>query len=196
MREEFLAVISQERPIIKEVKKVITKEDKALEISAISERFAKAKAAFLVDFKGLDVEKVTKLRKLLRPIQAELKVVKNTLALRALKEHANFEGPFKDKMTGNNAFVFAYEDATAPAKALSQFVKDHEALLLKTGAMDGKALNEAQIKYLATLPGKNELRAKLLATLQGPQQKLVTVMSQVPGTFVRLLAAYKDKKGA
>ena len=99
-----------------------TREEKAIEVGKISERFGRAKAAFLVDFKGLDVEKITKLRKLLRPIQAELKVVKNTLALRALKEHEKFDGPLRDQFTGNNAVVFAYEDASAPAKAIAAFL--------------------------------------------------------------------------
>jgi large subunit ribosomal protein L10 len=173
-----------------------TREAKALEIKEISERFGKAKAAFLVDFKGLDVEKVTKLRKLLRPINSEFRVVKNTLAIRALKEHASFEAPLKDALTGNNAVVFAYEDASAPAKALSAFVKENEAVVMKSGAMDGKMLNEAQIKYLATLPGKPELRAKLLGTLQAPSQRFVSVLNAAPSAFVRLLAAYRDQKQA
>jgi large subunit ribosomal protein L10 len=178
------------------VKEVFTREDKAKEVSAISEKFAKAKAAFLVDFKGLDVENVTKLRKLLRPLNSELRVVKNTLALRAMKEHAEYDAPLNDKMQGNNAFVFAYDDASAPAKALAQFSKENEALVLKTGAMDGKALSEAQIKYLATLPGKNELRAMLLGAMNAPAQSFVSVLSQVPSSFVRVLAAYRDQKGA
>jgi large subunit ribosomal protein L10 len=175
---------------------MITRESKAEEIAEISERFGKAKAAFLVDFKGLSVDKVTKFRKILRPLQSELKVVKNTLALRALKDHQSFEAPLKDHFTGNNGVVFAYEDVSASAKAITGFVKENEELLLKTGAMDGKALNEAQIKYLATLPGKPELQAKLLGTLQGPAQKFVSLLNQVPSQFVRVLAAYKDKQGA
>lgn len=175
---------------------MITREQKALEVDDISGSFGRAKAAFLVDFKGLDVEKMTQLRKLLRPMQSELKVVKNTLAIRALQAHGNFDGALRDKFVGNNAIVFAYEDASAPAKALTAFAKDNEALVVKTGAMDGKALNEAQIKYLATLPGKPELQAKLLGTMQAPAQKFVATLNEVPSRFVRLLAAYRDQKGA
>lgn len=170
-----------------------TREQKALEISELSDRFAKAKAAFLVDFKGLDVERVTKLRKSLAPIKSEFRVVKNTLALRALKNHPQYESVLKDAFTGNNGIVFAYEDASASAKFLTGFMKENDALVMKTGAMDGKALNEAMVKYLATLPGKPELQAKLLGTLQGPMANLLGLMNNVPGTFVRLLAAYKDK---
>ena len=174
---------------------MITREQKGQEVADISNCFGKAKAAFLVDFKGLDVEKITALRKLLKPIQSELKVVKNTLALRALKDHTSYS-PLENHLTGNNAVVFAYEDVSAPAKALSAFSKDNEALVLKTGAMDGKGLNEAQIKYLATLPGKPELQAKLLGTLQGPAQKFVSTLNEVPSKFVRLLAACRDQKSA
>ena len=173
-----------------------TREKKSQEVEQISERFSRAKAAFLVDFKGLNVEKVTKLRMILQPINSEMRVVKNTLALRALKQHEKYDGALKDHFTGNNAVVFAYEDVSAPAKALALFSKDNEALVLKFGAMDGKALNEAQIKYLATLPGKPELRAKLLGTFQGPAQKFVSTLNEVPSKFVRLLAAYRDQKGA
>lgn len=173
-----------------------TREQKAQEVAEISERFARAKAAFLVDFKGLDVEGITKLRKLLRNNQSEMKVVKNTLAIRALSEHEKFGTPLKSHLTGNNAVVFAYEDVSAPAKALTAFAKENEALVLKTGAMDGRGLNEAQIKYLSTLPGKPELQAKLLGTLQAPMQKMVATLNEVPSKFVRLLAAYRDQKGA
>ncbi len=173
-----------------------TREQKAQEVAEISERFSRAKAAFLVDFKGLDVESITKLRKLMRNAQSELKVVKNTLAIRAVQEHEKYGTPLKDHFKGNNAVVFAYEDVSAPAKALAAFAKENEALVLKTGAMDGRGMNEAQIKYLATLPGKPELRAKLLGTLQAPSQKFVATLNEVPSKFVRLLAAYRDQKGA
>lgn len=171
-----------------------TREQKAQEVSVISDRFAKAKAAFLVDFKGLDVERVTKLRKALAPIKSEFRVVKNTLALRAIKNHPNFATALENAFKGNNGVVFAYEDASAAAKFLMGFVKDNEALVMKTGAMDGKQLNEAMIKYLATLPGKPELQAKLLGTFQGPMTGFVRLLNNVPGSFVRLLAAYKDQK--
>lgn len=173
---------------------MITRQDKALEIKEISERFGRAKAAFLIDFKGLNVEKATSLRKNLLQLQSELRVVKNTLAKIALKEHSSYDSALTDAFTGNNGVVFAYEDPSASAKALTAFIKDNEELVLKTGAMDGKALSEAMIKYLATLPSRPELQAKLLGTFQGPMATMLGLMNNVPGTFVRLLAAYKDKQ--
>lgn len=175
---------------------MITREDKAQEISSLSERFGRAKAAFLVDYKGMNVESVTKLRKILRPIQAEMKVVRNTLALRALKDHPQMEGALKDALVGTNAIVFAYGDAAAPAKLLADFTKEVEILQIKSGAMDGQTLSEAKIKYLATLPSKAELQAKLLGVLQAPMSKFLGTLQAVPGGFVRVLAAHKDKQGA
>jgi large subunit ribosomal protein L10 len=173
---------------------MMTRQDKAQQVQEIAERFGRAKAAFLVDFKGLNVEKTTKLRKTLVSLKSEMRVVKNTLARLALKEHSNYEGALKDSLTGNNGIVFAYEDASASAKALTAFIKDNEELVMKTGAMDGKKLDEAMVKYLATLPGKPELQAKLLGTLQGPMATLLGLMNNVPGTFVRLLAARRDQQ--
>ena len=173
---------------------MMTRAHKAEEISTISEKLGKAGATFLVDFKGLNVEEITTLRKSLQPIQSEMKVVRNTLAKRALKDHPEMEQALSDKFTGTNALVFAYGDASASAKALSEFAKEAEELVLKSGVMDGKPLDEAQIKYLATLPGIDELRAKFLAVLTAPMSKFLGTLEAAPAGFVRVLNAYKETK--
>lgn len=173
---------------------LITREDKQQEVTNLSDKFGRAKAAFLVDFKGMDVESVTKLRKQLHPIKAEMKVVRNTLAIRALESHPAIKPALADKLVGTNAIVFAFEDPSASAKALSKFGEDVEAFELKTGVMDGAALDKAGIKYLATLPGKNELRAQMLGVLSAPMTKFLGTLQAVPGGFVRVLAAHKDKQ--
>ncbi len=175
---------------------MITREHKAKEIAGISERFGKSKAAFIVDFKGMSVEKVTSLRKQLAPLDAEMKVVRNTLALRALKDYPEMDSALNDKFVGTNAIIFAYGDAVSPAKALSDFAKEAEELTIKTGVMDGKGLSEAQIKYLATLPGKDQLRAQLLGLFNAPMQKFLGTLQAVPAGYVRVLAAYRDTKNA
>lgn len=172
---------------------LITREEKAAEITSLSEKFGRSKAAFLVDFKGMDVESVTKLRKTLKPINSEMKVVRNTLAIRALSDHPTIKPVLENKLVGTNAIVFAYEDPSASAKTLSAFAKDVEAFQLKSGVMDGSALDEAGIKYLATLPGKNELRAMLLGTLAAPMTKFLGTLQAVPGGFVRVLNGQKEK---
>jgi large subunit ribosomal protein L10 len=172
---------------------MMTRERKAQEISALSERFGRAKAAFLVDYKGLNVEQVTKLRKGLSPVESEMKVVRNTLAVRAAMERPEYK-EFSDSLVGTNAIVFAYGDPSASAKVLQEFQKDMENLQVKSGIMDGKNLSEDQVKYLATLPGKNELRALLLAGLQAPMSKFLGTLQAVPGGFARVLNAYKEQK--
>lgn len=173
---------------------MITRADKAAEIASLSEKFGKSKAAFLVNFKGMSVEQVTTLRKKLVPVESEMKVVRNTLAVRALLDHPKSEG-IKDDFVGNNAIIFAYGDAAASAKALSDFAKDVELLQLKSGVMDGQRFDANGVKALASLPSKDVLRAMLLGTLQAPMSKFVGTLNAVPSGFVRVLAAQKDKLG-
>lgn len=175
---------------------MITRADKAQEIASLSEKFGRAKAAFLVDFKGMSVEQVTMLRKKLVPTESEMKVVRNTLAIRALMDHPQAESAIKDSFVGTNAIVFAYGEAPASAKALDEFAKEVELLQLKVGVMEGQKLDTNGIKALANLPSKDTLRAMLLGTLQAPMSKFVGTLNAVPSGFVRVLAAHKDKQGA
>ncbi len=172
---------------------LITREDKHTEITSLSEKFGRSKAAFLVDFKGMDVESVTKLRKTLKPIQAEMKVVRNTLAIRALIDHPTMKPVLEDKLVGTNAVIFAFEEPSATAKALTNFGKDVEAFQLKSGVMDGAALDAKGIQALATLPGKNELRAMMLGVLSAPMTKFLGTLQAAPAGFVRVLNAQKEK---
>ena len=173
---------------------MMTKAKKVEEIKTLSEKFGKSKAAFLVDFIGMNVDEVTQLRKKLTPVDAEMRVVRNTLAKLAIKDYPEIDEAISSNFVGNNAIVFAYEDVSASAKVLSEFSKDVEQLKLKSGVMDGKALDENGVKYLATLPSKPELQAMLLSTFLAPMSKLVRTFNEVPSSFVRTLNAYKDTK--
>tara|TARA_B100001248_G_C27399644_1_gene469057 strand:- start:11268 stop:11798 length:531 start_codon:yes stop_codon:yes gene_type:complete len=172
----------------------ITRADKEQIISSVAERFGRAKAAFLVNYKGMSVEQVTNFRKKLNESNSEMKVVRNTLALRALKDFPGEKEALEKELIGTNAFVFAYDDASASAKAISEFAEDVEHLELKSGVMDGAGLDEARIKYLATLPPLDVLRAQFLGVLQAPASKFVGTLAAVPGGFVRVLNAYKEKQ--
>lgn len=174
---------------------MITREQKAQQISALSERFGKAKAAFVADFQGLTVEQVTNLRKKLFTVNAEMKVVRNTLAKLALKDHPEADQAISGIFVGTNAVIFAYDDVSASAKALTEFSKDIEKFKVKSGVMEGKALNEQSIKALATLPSKEVLRAQLLGTFQAPASSFVRVLNAVPSGLLNVLNAYKDTKG-
>lgn len=169
------------------------RSQKAQQISFISERFSKAKAAFLVDFKGMTVEQVTNLRKSLRKENSEMRVVRNTLAKLALKDHPAISEAISEDLVGTNAVVFAFGDASAPAKTLSSFAKDIEVMQLKGGVMEGKKLSAESIKYLATLPSKEVLRAQLLGLMQAPAAKFVRTLAAAPSGFLTLLNAKKEK---
>ena len=174
---------------------MLTRAQKAERISNLSTDLSRAKATFLVDFNGMNVEQVTNLRKDLRKVHSEMKVVRNTLAKLALKDHPETGAALEGEFVGTNAFVFAYEDASASAKALAEFSKVVEKLKLKTGVMEGQKLDEARIKYLATLPGKDELRAQLLSVMLMPATNAVRVMNAIPSGFLNVMNAYTDSKG-
>ena len=168
---------------------MMTRATKEQEIKALSDKFQKAKAAFLVDFKGMKVEQVTQLRKKLHPTESEMKVVRNTLARRALKGFPEMEKAISGSFKGTNAIVFAYGDVSASAKLLSTFAKDVELLQLKTGVMDNQAMDASRITYLATLPSKDVLRAQFLGVLQAPASKLARTLNEVPASLARVLNA-------
>lgn len=167
---------------------------KEQEVAEIAERFSKAKATFLVDFKGMNVEQVTNLRKNLFKQKAEMRVVRNTLAKRALKNHPEADKALSDAFVGTNAIVFAFGDASASAKSLAEFGKDVETMDIKIGFMDGQQLDKDMVKYLATLPSIEVLRAQLLGTFAAPMQKFVSTLAAPATQFVCLLSAYKNKQ--
>lgn len=170
------------------------RSDKENVVKSMLDHMSRAKAAFIVDFKGLNVEQVTSLRKKLRGINAEIKVVRNTLARRAIATDPKRESVFKDQLTGSNAFVFAYDDVSATAKLIADFAKDNEKLQLKIGEMEGQSLDRKRIEALAKLPSKDVLRAQLLGLFNAPMTKFVGTLAAVPGGFVRVLNAHKLKQ--
>jgi large subunit ribosomal protein L10 len=157
---------------------MITRADKEQEIKEIAALFAKSKGAFIVDYKGIKVEQVTNLRKKLHASESEMKVVRNTLAKRALKDYPAIEKALSNSMRGTNAIVFSYGEVNATAKTLGDFAKDVEVLQIKTGVMGEEALDENKIKFLATLPGKDQLRAQFLAVLQAPGTQLARCLNE------------------
>lgn len=157
---------------------MMTREVKEQEVKFVVDQLNKSNGAFIVDFKGLKVEQVTSLRKLLNKSESEMKVVRNTLAKRALKDFPKLDAALSSTLKGTNALVFSYGEVNATAKALADFAKENELLQIKTGVMDGEALDAAKIKFLATLPGKDQMRAMFLGVLQAPGSKLARCLNE------------------
>ena len=136
-----------------------------------------AKAAVLVDYRGLTVEEDTKLRKNLREAGVQYKVYKNTLINFAV-QGTEFEELSKH-LEGPTAIAISKEDATAPARVLFNFSKDAQALELKAGVVDGTYYDEEGIKVIATIPSREELLSKLLGSMQSPITNFARVIKQI-----------------
>jgi large subunit ribosomal protein L10 len=162
-------------------------------VGSIKEKFDRMTSAVFLDFKGLDVATVSKLRDEFRKSGVEYKVVKNTLVKKAI-EHHGWAKNLKTTLTGMTGIAFSFEDPSAAAKVVKDFRKTNEKLKVKAGLIEGQVLaGEAVETQLATMPGKNELRAMLLATLQAPAQQLLAQMNAPMQNFVYLLKAKEDK---
>ncbi|MCR4301406.1 MAG: 50S ribosomal protein L10 [Sulfuricaulis sp.] len=171
----------------------LTLDEKKAVVAEVSGKLTDAQAAMLAEYRGLSVAQMTVLRRKAHEGKVYLRVVKNTLARRAV-EGTSFEC-LKDQMSGPLAFAVS-TDPVLVAKILSEFAKDNEALKIKAGAMGGKLMTLAQIQALAVLPGREQLLAMLLGTMQAPVRTFVQTLNEVPTKFVRALAAVRDAKAS
>ena len=170
---------------------------KNAQIGEIKGRFDKMTSAVLLDYKGMTVEAVTKLRAEFRKAGVEYKVVKNTLVKHALKDAA-YHGKLEDALVGMTGIAWSYEDPSAAAKVVKAFRKDAagEKLQIKAGLVEGSVLTaDAVENQLATMPGKDELRAMLLATFQAPLQQFVALLQAPAQNLVYVLAAKEREAG-
>lgn len=158
----------------------LNREDKQAVVAEISAQVAKAQTMILAEYRGIAVGDLTKLRAKAREQKVYLRVLKNTLARRAV-EGTTFAG-LAEQMTGPLIYGIS-EDAVAAAKVVNDFAKTNDKLVIRSGAFDGKVLDKAEVQALANIPSRDELLAKLLGVMQAP----------VSG-FARALAALAEKK--
>ena len=169
----------------------LNRQAKAAMIEEVSALVAKAESIIVAEYRGVDVDSVTRLRKEARSQGVQLRVLKNTLARRAVND-TPFSG-LADKMVGPLVYGFS-SDPVSAAKVLSNFAKSNDKLVVKAGAMPNVVMDEAGVKALATLPSREELLAKLMATMQAPIGQFVRTLNEVPARFVRTVAAVRDAK--
>jgi len=167
-------------------------EQKQAVVAEVAAQLAKAQAVIVAEYRGLDVGAVSGLRAKARKSGLYLRVLKNTLARRAVKGT-----PF-EQLSGHMSGPLMYgiaQDPVSGAKVLAEFAKEHERFVIRGGAMANALMSVKDVRSLASLPGRAELLATLAGTLQAPLAKLARTLNEVPGKFVRTLAALRDVRG-
>jgi large subunit ribosomal protein L10 len=167
-------------------------EQKQAVVAEVSAEVARAQAIVLAEYRSLPVGNMTELRKRARNAGVYLRVLTNTLARRAVAE-TPFVG-LTEKMVGPLAYGIS-ADPVAVAKVLHEFSRENvDKFVIKAGAMPNAVMTPQQVAELARMPSRNELLAKLLGTMQAPIAKLARTLNEVPGKFVRTLAAVQEQK--
>jgi large subunit ribosomal protein L10 len=171
----------------------MNKTEKQELIDDLHQEFGKSPHAIVVDFRGLSVPAVTEFRRKVRHAGSRYRVVKNTLALRAIKD-TPLEG-LSAKFENTTGVAYTGTDPVALAKVLVDFAKEHPALVVKGGVVSGTQMLDADgVKALSTMPSLPELRAKLLGLLKAPASQLVRLLNTPAGQLARVLKAHQEKQ--
>lgn len=170
----------------------LTRQQKSDLIDSYKAGLAAAPHAFLVDYKGVSVPDVTELRQKVREAGGQYVVVKNTLALLAIKDAPMDQ--LRDLFEGPVAVAFSEDDAVGLAKALDESAKDMPAIEVRGGLVNGQIVGAEQLKEIASLPNREELIAKLLFLLQSPVTRLARVLAAVPRELVVVLDQIRQQK--
>ena len=172
----------------------LTLEQKKAVVAEVSEVAKGAYSAVAAEYCGLTVEDLTNLRIKAREDNVYLRVVKNTLARRALAD-TDFEC-MSDKLTGPLILAFSQEDPGAAARVAKNFAKDHDKFEVTMLSVGGELLEASQIDKLASLPTRDQAISLLMSVMKAPTEKFVRTLNEVPGKLTRTVAAIRDQKAA
>jgi len=168
---------------------------KAEQVKDIRSRFDRMTSAVFLDFTGMTVEEVTKLRDTFRAKGVEYKVVKNTLVEKALADQ-KYVGALSAALKGMTGIAWSFEEPSMAARLVKDIGKENEKLKVKAGLLEGEVLTPKAVEeQLATLPSKDEMRARFLATLNAPAQRFVMLLNAPAREFVGVLDAKRRKDG-
>lgn len=166
-------------------------EQKKAVVAEVSAHVAKAQAIVVAEYRGLEVGGMTELRRQARKSGVYLRVLRNTLARRAVSG-TPFE-KLAEQLNGPLLYGIS-PDPVATAKVLNEFAKANDKLVIRAGAMPNAVISASEVKALASMPSREDLLAKLLCTLQAPIAQFARTLNEVPARFVRTLAAIRDQK--
>jgi large subunit ribosomal protein L10 len=169
-------------------------EQKQVIVAEVAEVARTAFSAVAAEYRGITVEEMTELRVQARTNGVYLRVVKNTLARRAVKD-TEFEC-MTEGLTGPLVLAFSQEDPGAAARVIKDFAKQNDQLNVKLVAIGGQILAPSELETLAKLPTYDQALSMLMSVMQAPIQKLAQTMNEVPGKLVRTIAAIRDAKEA
>lgn len=169
-----------------------TREKKAAIVEELREKFQNAQSVVLTDFRGINVEEITELRRKLRESQVDFVVAKNTLTWLVARD-MGLDG-LKAHLTGPTAIAFGMKDAVAPAKVISDFIKEKKKMEIKAGVLSGKVISLDEVKALADLPPREILLAKLLGCIQAPLVNMASVLQAPLRGFATAVDALRQKQ--
>jgi len=172
----------------------MNRTEKEQVVQELAQRLTDTQATFLADYRGINVEQATQLRRELTQAGVEYRVVKNNLL--KLAAQGTPSEALQSYCAGPTAIAFSGDDPVAPAKILSKFAKSIDAFELKAGILSGKFLSVADINALADLPSRDELLAKALSTMNAPITNFVGTMAAIPRSLVQVLNAISQDKAA
>ena len=173
----------------------MNKSDKEQIITAIAEKVTRSRGLFLTDFTGITVDQATELRREFRKVNVDYRVVKNTLARKALEQVTGYDKIF-DHLKGPTGLAISYDDPVAPARVIKKFREKNEKLQLKVAVLEGSVFEGKRLPELAALPSRGEMVASILGSLDVPVSGLVGAIGAVMRDLVNVIDQIEKKKAA